>query len=341
MEHESVNEKISILYRKFKVKFDNLEYFAENKEIKNDKIRVLILDFNYIFDNAYGLSHSVSKNHMDLFDEKYIDLHVLHILSVIAHYRRFFFSRSKAKINYLFLFRSEKNPKRPWIIFDKIIDKLKNYTDFIPFFYVNDNIKKPRLFFKEMIEQEISKRNKQTANVHYYILTSDNLLKSFIFSLSNKYFDDSDLFVFTCNHMKYIMQNYKELYPQYRTFFVHEDKIIRKSFNENFYKLITIENLNIDYRKMRNEKKLKLLKKCFIDKTEKLENLLCEEMRPMYRDIIRDLLLNEMYSQVVHGEIINKEVKLYDKSILTMNMNIEDDNYQNIADWLFESEYVK
>lgn len=339
--NESIKEKINILYIRFKVRFNDLLHFTENDNQENDKIRILIIDFNFIFNNIYGFSHNISKNHIELFDEKYTDIHVIHLLSVLAHFRRFFYSRSKAKRNYLFLYRTDKNQKRPWLIFDKIIDKLKSYTDFIPFLYVNDNIKKPRLFFKEIIEQEFVNKINKKSNINYYLFSNDNLLKSYIFSISNKYFNDSELFYYTYNYMKFTMKDYKELYSKYKELLENEDRIIRKNFKENLYKLILINNLDISFQKQRTKKKITLMNDCFVNKTNSIDNLISKQIEPVYKEVIEDLLTNNMYKDIVYEELINKKIKLYDKTLLTMNMNIEDDNLQNIADWLFESENIK
>ena len=340
MSDMSIKDKISILYRRFKVKFDDLVFYTENIN-SNDKIRVFIADFNYIFNNIYGFSHIISNNCIELFDDKYTEIHVINLLSVLAHYRRFFYSRSEAKINYLFLYRSDINLKRPWVIFNNIVNRLKQYTDFIPFLYVNDNIKKPSIFYKEIIEQGIIKRNNKETNVNYFVFTKDNMLKSFIYSVSNRYFENSDIFVLNFRLTKLIMDDYKKLYYKFYSFFQNDDKIIQKSFKENFYKFVLITTLDSKFRGLRTDKKIKLLNKCFVDKTISIDDIIDENSKPAYKEIIEDLLTNDMYNEIVHQELINKEIKLYDKSILTMNMNIEDDNQQNIADWLFESKYKK
>lgn len=335
--NELIREKINILYTRLKVKFDDMMFYTEN--INNtDKIRILIVDINYIFNSVYGYSHSITDNHMELFDEKYIDLHIINFLSLLAHYRRFFYSRCEAKRNYLFVYRTNKNVKRPWLIFDKILLKLKNYTDFIQFFYVNDNVKKPRLFFKEVIEQHFIKLYSKDIDINFYVLNRDDLLKSFIYSISNKYFNNSNVSIFTHEINKFITKKYENMFINYKYFIDNNDKIIQKSFKEIFYKLIIINQLDVKFKKLRINKKIDILNKCLVEKTNNIDNIIDKDLKIIYKSIIEELMFNDMYKEIVKQEFENDKVKLYDKTLLTSNMNIEFDNLQNITDWLLQVE---
>lgn len=338
--NDEIIKFIQIAYNTMKVKFIEIEKNIENIsiDITNKRIRVLILDLTYIFNHLYGFSiSSIDFRRPDIiFDEEFINQHCIEILNLIAHYRRFFYYHLKTEIDYIFIFRS-LNMKQQLTSYKKIIKNLEIFSEYIPDLYINTIINNQNIFIKEIFNNLIIQKYESSIDIKTYIFSPDDILKSIIYSFSNKYFlNDNQIVESQYYQNKSNLIYFENKYEDYISLFYNKNELLRKKFKENYYKLLLLEQVSTKLRLKRKNTKAKLYYNIFIENVINLEKLVSKEE---YELFLNNLTKLELVDSEIQRLIINlikiKTNKLYDHKLININ-NLYSKTELNI-EWLLRS----
>lgn len=330
-------EELHIVYKILRIKFDQMIELFEKEKKKNTRIRIFILDITFIYNFIYGFF--VKNRRIDLiFDEKYKDIHVIEILNLLAHYRRFFYSRLDCDQNYLFVFRS-LNLKQNKSTYGEIYKIIEKFALYVPNLYVYDTMDKTLKYFYHFYKLRFFNELNPDIDFKTYILTTDNLLKSCIYSISNEHFTGEDLLIDGNYHAhKMYLNTFENNLYKYKELWENEDKLLRKKAKENFFKFSLLERFDRTqpYR-IKHKNKLKIYSDLLNGNIE-WDKILDPADYEFYLEFL--ILIQsdptEAFKTLIDSLIENKKTDLFSKDLLHINNEyLKDKDYTLSIEWLF------
>ena len=335
------NTSIQIAYNILKYKFDKLktefnEIETINPNIK--KVRILFLDLTFIYNFLFGYFLDY-KNPNKVFDNSFLKIHSIEILNLIAHYRRFF-NKIKSDYNAIYVYKTF-NKKQNEVIYKKISCILEDYSKFLPDFYVHNGENISKLFFKEMIEQGFGNKYPKDTDLKAYIISPEENHKALIYSYLNKYFINESLMITGYyKNNKFYFSKFEDVIPEYHELFYNNDRLIRKRWKENYYKINILETLDPKLHRLRKSSKLKKYLSIY-NNILNLKDLVSEKTYEMYLDSLSVIETNnEKYKELIKQILKNGSYNLFDKNMFNINEYIDnnDSNRLNI-EWLLNIAY--
>lgn len=331
-------ELIQIAYNSLKAKFDILYNSFENYSIdsKNKKIRILFIDLTFIYNFLFGFFIN-NKSEDLIFNLKYMNIHIVEILNLIAHYRHFFHSKLKCDNDYIFIFKTP-NVKQQKEIYKNIFKNLEYFSQYIPNLFVSEGLNKSRQFFKEIINQEFKINYKPYDDIKGYIFSTDDGLKSSIYSFLNEYFENDNLLVdMYYKHNKIYANFFENRYPEYQDLFYNKDKIIRKKFRNEFYKFILLQLFSPKLHRLRKKTKNEILNNIYVNKYYLYQNIVNEKEYEQYLNVLTLIHSENEQFKVLVSKILNsKKIDLFDKNIYNLNQKFKTE-FENInIEWLLK-----
>ena len=182
-----INKQIRRYFNWLKLKFEKLEEFESqlNHITMQNQVRIILFDLSFIFRFLYGktLHDGIFE---EFFDKRNILKITMEVMNLFAHYKRFFYNKSKAS-TYFYIYRSKLTDSDCELEVTKNIIKLTDY--FHGFNYVGDESSIDRDLFDSLriikgtkiLEKEDILKPVQ--NTIVYNFTSNELFTSYLYEI--------------------------------------------------------------------------------------------------------------------------------------------------------------
>lgn len=314
-------ELIRIAYNSLKMKFEDMYNLFESKNNDKTKVRVFILDITFIYNFLFGFFIK-SRNPELIFDKKYFHIHIIEILNLLAHYRRFFYNKLNCDKNYLLLYKSF-NPKQERSIYNEIYLFLDKFAAFIPDLYILNMLELKELkYFYHFYQIEFFNKYKKDIDFKTYIFSNENTLKNCLYSISNEYFENTNYILIEgfYQNNKIYLDIFENIYNEYKFLFENEDRLIRKKAKESFFNFTILQLFNQELLKQRKNKKVELFTSIIENKIE-YKDLVKKHEYEKYLNFLADLKFDSTnnFTNFIKTIINNKKVELYNKELLYIN----------------------
>ena len=339
-----------INYNQLKIKFEKLEEFEKQKlNHINAKLqsRIILFDLSFIFRFLFGRTIR-NDTFEEVFDKKNVLFHTLEIMNLFAHYKKFFYSRSKAS-TYFYLYKSKKcDSESEKMIVDNII-KLSDYFHCFNYAGNPSNIDDTMDSLKVINGTGILKKYAETnslINTIVYNFTSSDVFTAYLYEITEIGLDNPFIVVHYHSGEVYIDTfedyigggKYKPLFEIYEknrltarnlNIITPKPKIIIPLLDREYSRItFTRDNENNNVYSGKSLEKINDLIERYKTGNNKLDDI---RVNNFYKDLISDSIDNEIH----HSTIKRWGKKLFDKKIYDLQ-DLSDDLVK--IEWILNNE---